>query len=90
MPLSQTQFTALFLGAFGQAPADLGVDLDDSGAEPVGAKNGHTITLFVFDGNAIEWRIDGNSLLPFVLNGRDQKSQARKLAALDQLNAALG
>jgi hypothetical protein len=90
MALSPTQFGALFLGAFGQSLADAGLTLDTSDpAAPVARKGDHRVSLFVINDKAIEWQLDGKELMPFTLNGRDERSTARKADALAKLKAAL-
>jgi hypothetical protein len=88
--LSLTQFVTLFLGAFGKAPGEHGFEVDASGPEPVAKKGGHAVSLYVVDGNAIEWRVDGKTLVPFTLNGRDERGAARKADSITKLDAAIG
>jgi hypothetical protein len=90
MALTEVQLTTLFLGAFGQSVDELGFALDSSGAAPVVKKGTHTVSLLVFEDNAIEWQVDGAPLVPFTLNGRDQRSAAVKADALAKLTAAIG
>jgi hypothetical protein len=90
MALTEVQLTTLFLGAFGQSPGELGFEIDASGPEPVAKKGTHAVSLHTFEGNAIEWRVDGAPLVPFTLNGRDQRGAALKADALAKLTAAIG
>jgi hypothetical protein len=89
MSVTPTQFSVLFLGAFGESLDKLGFTLDTSGPDPVARKGDHRVSLFVVQDKAIEWQIDGKPLVDFAVNGRDEKSMGRKADAIATLTAAL-
>jgi hypothetical protein len=85
MSVTDIQYTTLFLGTFGKTVEDVGLDLDTSGPTPVARKADHVVSLLVINDKCLEWQIDGKSLTPFELNGRDTKSTNRKANALSKL-----
>lgn len=90
MPLTELQFTVLFAGAFGSSVEDLGFALDTSGPAPIARKGEDEVSLWVANDRGVEWQLNGVALVPFQVNGRDEKGQRAKAAALQTLQSAIG
>lgn len=82
MSLNSAQFEALFTNAFGAGVAGFGVEIDSSGDAAVGRAGPHTVELLVVGGRCIEWRIDGESLVPWKQHAKDDPARHSNAEAL--------
>lgn len=80
--LNRAQFEALFTNAFGNGTAAFGLEIDATGEVAVARKGTHTVELLVVQGRAIEWRVDGATLVAWKQYGRDDDQRNTNGAAL--------
>ncbi len=89
--MNELQFVTILNGSFGATPTELGLTIDASDPQkPVARKGEHVLSLFEAGGNCIEWRVDDQTLAPFVINGSDSAGKERKRqlrAAFEQATA---
>lgn len=82
MALNTAQFDALFVNAFGGAPAEFGIETDGSAPDAIGRAGEHTVELFIVQQRAIEWRVDGAPLVAWKQHPKDDPARQQNAAAL--------
>lgn len=80
--LTGIQFEVLFNNVFGEQAQSMGVQTDESGPSAVGLVNGHVLSLFVVQGRALEWQLDGEPFLAFATLTPDSPERAANGTAL--------